>query len=93
MYSMLKNQDTLLYNSKFLFYIFISVPLLETEQVISQVFPLHSTDDLMELRETWMQKFFNKQPLGKEKDILTYTSLKMYLEISFMIPPNNKKEQ
>ncbi|CAC5414383.1 ANO8 [Mytilus coruscus] len=54
------------------------VPLLETEQVISQVFPLHSTDDLMELRETWMQKFFSKQPLDK---ICDYFGFSMYFVV------------
>jgi hypothetical protein len=52
-----------------------SVPLLETRHIISQVFPLHSTDDLTELREEWMQKFFSRQPLSMyQKDLFAHCS-------------------
>lgn len=43
----------------------LSVPKCLAEGVISQVLPLHSSDDLNNLKKTWMQAFLKPQPLSK----------------------------
>ena len=43
----------------------ISVPLLESKKIVTQVFPLHDSQPLTELRKSWVRSFCHKQPLGK----------------------------
>lgn len=45
-------------------YCFI-VPVLQSNKIISEVFPLHCTQSIEELRKDWVQAFFSPQPLGQ----------------------------
>ena len=44
--------------------VLLTVPLLESKRVVSQVFPLHSEEDLTMLKRSWVQAIFKTQPLG-----------------------------
>ena len=44
---------------------YIKVHWCIRKKIISQIIPIHDTDDLKELRSEWVFTFFKKQPLGK----------------------------
>lgn len=54
----------LIYQSNMIIFFSSIVPKCLAEGVISQVLPLHSSEDLSKLRKTWMQAFLKPQPLS-----------------------------
>ncbi|XP_022332682.2 anoctamin-8-like isoform X3 [Crassostrea virginica] len=57
------------------------VPLLQSNNIISEVFPLHCTQSIEELRKTWVQAFFSSQPIDKVKD---YFGVKIALYFAYL---------
>lgn len=45
--------------------LYFLVPVLQSNKIISEVFPLHCTQSIEELRKDWVQAFFSPQPLGQ----------------------------
>lgn len=45
--------------------VFVLVPVLQSNKIISEVFPIHCTWSIEELRKDWVQAFFSPQPLGQ----------------------------
>lgn len=54
-----------LFQLHFTFWFFFLVPVLQSNKIISEVFPLHCTQSIEELRKDWVQAFFSPQPLGQ----------------------------
>ncbi|GFS11038.1 anoctamin [Elysia marginata] len=57
------------------------VPLLITKNVISQLFPLHSHEDLKVLRKNWVQAIFSRQPLDL---VCQYFGVKISLYFAYL---------
>ncbi|XP_005096900.1 anoctamin-8 [Aplysia californica] len=57
------------------------VPLLITKKVVWQVFPLHSNQDLKELRKNWVQAIFSTQPLDL---VCRYFGVKIGLYFAYL---------
>lgn len=57
------------------------VPRLVSKHIVSDVFPLHCQEDLTNLRWTWVQSVFSKQPLD---DVYKYFGAKIGLYFVFL---------
>ncbi|KAL4227959.1 Anoctamin-8 [Mactra antiquata] len=57
------------------------VPFLQSQRIISQVFPLHEQSSITMLRRTWVQKFFSPQPLDK---ISEYFGVKISMYFAYL---------
>ncbi|ESO88117.1 hypothetical protein LOTGIDRAFT_126614, partial [Lottia gigantea] len=57
------------------------VPLLESKNIISQVFPLHNSTDLETLNKTWVQAFDKTQPLDS---ICEYFGVKIAMYFAYL---------
>ncbi|XP_045215850.2 anoctamin-8-like isoform X2 [Mercenaria mercenaria] len=57
------------------------VPLLETKKIVSQVFPLHETATLDNLKKSWVQTIVKFQPLGK---ICEYFGVKVSMYFAYL---------
>ncbi|XP_070542017.1 anoctamin-8-like isoform X2 [Ptychodera flava] len=57
------------------------VPKLMSKGIIKEVFPLHQTEDLDELRKTWVQAVFRRQPLDK---ICAYFGVKIGMYFAWL---------
>lgn len=54
-----------LFQLHFPYWFVFLVPVLQSNKIISEVFPLHCTQSIEELRKDWVQAFFSPQPLGQ----------------------------
>ena len=48
------------------YFLYYKVSRSLSAKIIYQVFPIHEKSQLQKLQKTWVQKFLDRQPIGKK---------------------------
>ena len=49
------------------YFLYYKVSRSLSAKIIYQVFPIHEKSQLQKLQKTWVQKFLDRQPIGKKE--------------------------
>ena len=62
--------------------LFFSVPKSLSKKVVLQIFPVHDQEALQLLQKTWIQKIWERQPIGNQVN-LKIVVIFLYLNLTF----------